>query len=76
MGKFFKIGERISVPVMGLAALLVLTAVMPAAARAKAEVEQNTATTRQGQAKYVFLFIGDGMAMAQISSTEVYATAR
>ncbi|MDR0730097.1 MAG: alkaline phosphatase [Treponema sp.] len=76
MGKILKTGKGISASALGLAALLILAAVMPAAARAKAEVEQNTATAPRGQAKYVFLFIGDGMAMAQISSTEVYATAR
>jgi alkaline phosphatase len=37
---------------------------------------KNTATTAQGRAKYVFLFIGDGMAMSQISSAEIYTTAR
>jgi alkaline phosphatase len=37
---------------------------------------RNTATAREGRAKYVFLFIGDGMAMSQISSAEIYATAR
>jgi len=30
----------------------------------------------KGQAKYVFLFVGDGMAMSQISSAEIFATAR
>jgi alkaline phosphatase len=30
----------------------------------------------KGNAKYVFFFIGDGMAMTQITATEVYATAR
>jgi len=30
----------------------------------------------EGQAKYVFLFIGDGMAMSQISTAEVFASAR
>jgi alkaline phosphatase len=49
---------------------------LPAEGKSDAGAAQNTATARQGQAKYVFLFIGDGMAMAQISSTEVYATAR
>jgi alkaline phosphatase len=39
-------------------------------------IERNTATAPAGQAKYVFLFIGDGMAIAQISAAEVYATAR
>jgi alkaline phosphatase len=37
---------------------------------------RNTATAGKGQAKYVFLFIGDGMAMSQISSAEVFSTAR
>jgi alkaline phosphatase len=37
---------------------------------------KNTSTAGQGQAKYVFLFIGDGMAMPQITSAEVFATAR
>jgi len=36
----------------------------------------NTSVTGQGQAKYVFLFIGDGMAMPQVSSAEVFSTAR
>ena len=37
---------------------------------------QNTLVAGKGQAKYVFLFIGDGMSMSQISSAEVFATAR
>ncbi|MDR0643384.1 MAG: alkaline phosphatase [Treponema sp.] len=37
---------------------------------------RNTATVQEGKAKYVFLFIGDGMAMTQISSAEIYTTAR
>jgi alkaline phosphatase len=37
---------------------------------------QNTSLAGQGLAKYVFLFIGDGMAMPQITSAEVFATAR
>lgn len=37
---------------------------------------RNTGTAEKGQAKYVFLFIGDGMAMSQISSAEVFSTAR
>jgi len=37
---------------------------------------QNAALAEKGQAKYVFLFIGDGMAMPQITSTEVFSTAR
>jgi hypothetical protein len=49
---------------------------------AKASVDRgsgqgrNAATVSEGRAKYVFLFIGDGMAMSQISSAEIYATAR
>ena len=37
---------------------------------------RNSSVTGQGQAKYVFLFIGDGMAMPQVSSAEVFSTAR
>jgi alkaline phosphatase len=57
---------------------LILLAGQPLFAKAAADTGsgKNTATTQSGQAKYVFLFIGDGMAMSQISSTEVYATAR
>jgi alkaline phosphatase len=71
-----KTGKLFSAPVLGLAVLLGLAAFAPAWARANAEQEQHTAIAGRGEAKYVFLFIGDGMAMAQISSTEVYATAR
>ncbi|MDR2185597.1 MAG: alkaline phosphatase [Treponema sp.] len=58
--------------------ILLLMAGTPLFAKAAADKgsERNTATAQGGQAKYVFLFIGDGMAMSQISSTEVYATAR
>jgi alkaline phosphatase len=34
-----------------------------------------TGLAKNGKAKYVFLFIGDGMAMPQISSAEVYSNA-
>jgi alkaline phosphatase len=37
---------------------------------------RNETVAGQGQAKYVFLFIGDGMAMPQVSSAEVFSTAR
>jgi len=37
---------------------------------------RNGSVAGQGQAKYVFLFIGDGMAMPQVSSAEVFSTAR
>jgi alkaline phosphatase len=36
----------------------------------------NSSIAAQGQAKYVFLFVGDGMAMPQVSSAEVFSTAR
>jgi alkaline phosphatase len=59
-------------------AALILLAGTPLSAKAAADngSGRNTATAQSGRAKYVFLFIGDGMAMSQISSTEVYATAR
>ncbi|MDR0669001.1 MAG: alkaline phosphatase [Treponema sp.] len=63
----------------GLAcAIVALFTVLPLSAKGKTDTVsvQNTAVVERGQAKYVFLFIGDGMAMSQISSTEVYATAR
>jgi alkaline phosphatase len=58
--------------------VMALFTVMSLSARGRTDAgtASNTAVARQGQAKYVFLFIGDGMAMSQISSTEVYATAR
>ncbi|MDR2516797.1 MAG: alkaline phosphatase [Spirochaetaceae bacterium] len=40
------------------------------------DAARNTALAGTGRAKYVFLFIGDGMAMPQISSAEVFSTAR
>jgi alkaline phosphatase len=44
---------------------------------AKSGIDSNTGLVAgKGQAKYVFLFIGDGMAMPQITSAEVFATAR
>ncbi|MDR1374014.1 MAG: alkaline phosphatase [Treponema sp.] len=74
-----KSGRNLIVPrfCIALTALL-LTAWAPLFAKAAADdgSGRNTATAQGGQAKYVFLFIGDGMAMSQISSTEVYATAR
>jgi alkaline phosphatase len=76
MKKAIAIRNLFLAPALGLAALLALAAPVPVAAKGQSAVAQNTATAQQGQAKYVFLFIGDGMAMAQISSTEVYATAR
>jgi alkaline phosphatase len=56
---------------------------MPTLAFAKGSADSGTdganktvAAKGDKPAKYVFLFIGDGMAMSQISSAEVYATAR
>jgi alkaline phosphatase len=43
---------------------------------AKGGVDSTGLVAGKGQAKYVFLFIGDGMAMPQITSAEVFATAR
>ncbi|MDR2103829.1 MAG: alkaline phosphatase, partial [Treponema sp.] len=59
-------------------AALVLLSGTPLFAKASVDqgAGQNTAVTQDGQAKYVFFFIGDGMAMSQISATEVFATAR
>jgi alkaline phosphatase len=70
----------------GKSLLMLLFALMPlAGVSAKASMERpasvesparNTAAAQGGQAKYVFLFVGDGMAMPQISSAEVFANAR
>jgi alkaline phosphatase len=58
-------------------AALVLSGVQSVHAKAAADTGgRNTATAGSGQAKYVFLFIGDGMAMSQISTAEVFSTAR
>jgi alkaline phosphatase len=59
--------------------LLCITAFVfqPLFAKGGAETSaRNESVAGQGQAKYVFLFIGDGMAMPQVSSAEVFATAR
>jgi len=40
------------------------------------EGARNNSVANRGLAKYVFLFIGDGMAMPQVSSAEVFSTAR
>jgi alkaline phosphatase len=61
---------------MVLAVLALLAGPLFAKAAADNGAGRNTATAQGGQAKYVFVFIGDGMAMPQISSTEVFATAR
>jgi alkaline phosphatase len=72
-------GWNLTIPRFCIAfAALILLAGTPLFAKAAVDSgsDRNTATAQGGQAKYVFLFIGDGMAMSQISSTEVYANAR
>ncbi|MDR2446591.1 MAG: alkaline phosphatase [Treponema sp.] len=61
-----------------LYALSIMLSVAPlfAAAQHDGGADRNTAVAQTGRAKYVFLFIGDGMAMPQISSAEIFATAR
>ena len=72
-------GQGLSFPrfFITVTALILLTG-MPLSAKAQVDdgSGHNTATAQRGQAKYVFLFIGDGMAMSQISSTEIYTAAR
>jgi alkaline phosphatase len=62
------IGSRNRVRRGGVVALALLFALFATAAA-------NAAPAAAAKAKYVFLFIGDGMAMPQISATEVYANA-
>ena len=71
-------GRNLTIPrfCIALTALILLAGPLFAKAGADNGSGRNTATAQSGRAKYVFLFIGDGMAMSQISSTEVYATAR
>jgi alkaline phosphatase len=59
-------------------ALLALLSAAPLSAKGAQDdsAERNTQTAAAGRAKYVFVFVGDGMAMPQISATEVFATAR
>jgi len=62
-----------------IAVLLCLTALVFQPLFAKGGTEEsarNVTVAGDGQAKYVFLFIGDGMAMPQVSSAEVFSTAR
>jgi len=67
--------NRITVKiVLAFAFCLVILGCQPKLAKGGAD--GNTVVADKGQAKYVFLFIGDGMAMSQISTTEVFATAR
>jgi len=67
--------KRITVKIV-LAFALCLLALGCQPKLAKGGADGNTVVADKGQAKYVFLFIGDGMAMSQISTTEVFATAR
>ncbi|MDR0785031.1 MAG: alkaline phosphatase [Treponema sp.] len=79
---FRRIGKsrrNLSLPRFFIAlSILLLTAGASLFANAQADngSGKNTAVAQEGKAKYVFLFIGDGMAMTQISSAEIYATAR
>ncbi|MDR0473602.1 MAG: alkaline phosphatase, partial [Treponema sp.] len=65
--------KRIAVCLCTVTLCVIALACQPQAAKGGTE---NGLVARQGQAKYVFLFIGDGMAMPQVSSAEVFATAR
>jgi alkaline phosphatase len=79
MTKQMKNRKIIPVRMRGLAVcvLLFLLAAIPVYAKGASDAPgQNTQTAAAGQAKYVFMFVGDGMAMPQISATEVFATAR
>ena len=62
-----------------IAIFLCITALVMQPLFAKGVMDEsihNDSVAVQGQAKYVFLFIGDGMAMPQVSSAEVFSTAR
>jgi alkaline phosphatase len=62
-----------------LGAVLAVLALGGQSVYAKGSTEagaKNGALAGKGEAKYVFLFIGDGMAMSQISTAEVFSTAR
>ena len=62
---------------IGMMFCVTLLCLQPLAAKgAGEEGGRNAALAGKGQAKYVFLFIGDGMAMSQIHSAEVFSTAR
>ncbi|MDR2747096.1 MAG: alkaline phosphatase [Treponema sp.] len=80
MKEQMNVRKPVSARLVGKAAYVIMALLTVASLSAKGKPDagtaQNTAVVQQGQAKYVFLFIGDGMAMSQISSTEVYATAR
>ena len=60
-----------------IALCMLALAFQPLFARASTDNgAQNASTVVQGRAKYVFLFIGDGMSMSQITSAEIFSTAR
>jgi len=57
--------------------IVLALAFQPLFAKGSKDVSASNVTVAgDGKAKYVFLFIGDGMAMSQISTAEVFATAR
>jgi len=61
------------------AAAVITVAVLQMSCVRKSDGDYNArgvVVTGKGQAKYVFLFIGDGMAMSQITSAEIFSTAR
>jgi alkaline phosphatase len=60
--------KNITMPIAWLGGLALALGTFTASAASPASLTS-------GRAKYVFLFIGDGMAMPQISSAEVYAEA-
>ena len=62
---------------VGLAVLAIFAFTLSCTAKSGNFITENrTVAEGKGKAKYVFLFIGDGMAMAQINSAQVYSTAR
>jgi len=67
--------KRISMLFRAAAVMLCFTAIACQAQKNSAGNNANGLAVK-GQAKYVFLFIGDGMAMPQVSSAEVFSTAR
>jgi len=68
--------KRISMWLGAAALVLCLTVIACQPRKDSAGSNANGLAAGKGQAKYVFLFIGDGMAMPQVSSAEVFSTAR
>jgi alkaline phosphatase len=60
----------------GMAFFIIAILSLSCSPKGDAYNSQNSLVVGKGQAKYVFLFIGDGMAMSQITSAEIFATAR